>query len=147
MGAQDFHDTGFGKTAQEVFDRLVRESQWRSGHEYSGEIGMKSSFKVIELPKGLTVDRLTEYQSLSWEWYNYEQRHHYKAGREPKKPTKKIPEQFKAIVKQIEQMYDKWGPAICIKASPTEERKYRKQWPDLKGKRGNIYHFIGIASC
>ena len=56
MGASSFSNSGKGKTAQEVFTRLVEDSRYESGHSYSGEIGMKSSFKMVTLPEGMTID-------------------------------------------------------------------------------------------
>jgi len=56
MGASNFSNGGKGKTAQEVFTRLVDDSRHEFGHSYSGEIGMKSSFKMVTVPEGMTVD-------------------------------------------------------------------------------------------
>lgn len=44
MGACEFFNRGKGTSAREVFNILVEDSQDRSGHEYSGEIGMKDRF-------------------------------------------------------------------------------------------------------
>jgi hypothetical protein len=52
MGACDFQNVGHGETAQKAFDKLVASSRYSSGHEYSGEIGMKDEFVMISLPEG-----------------------------------------------------------------------------------------------
>jgi hypothetical protein len=55
MGASSFESSGKGKSAKEVFDRLVSQSQYESGHSYSGEIGMKRDFQMCTLPQGMSV--------------------------------------------------------------------------------------------
>ena len=60
MGACTFETISCGKTAQEAFDIAVSQSQYESGHSYSGEIGMKHSFKmfVFDAKIHTSVDRL-----------------------------------------------------------------------------------------
>lgn len=47
-------------SAKEAFDRLVADSQYESGHSYSGEIGMKHDFVHIA-----TVDTLEDADALA----------------------------------------------------------------------------------
>ena len=48
MGAVNYYNSASIKnqTPEQVFGDLVSESQYHSGHHYSGEIGMKSSFVI-----------------------------------------------------------------------------------------------------
>jgi hypothetical protein len=51
MGAETFEERGEGKSAQEVFDKLVEEAAYDHGHGgYTGTIAEKSEFVVISAP-------------------------------------------------------------------------------------------------
>lgn len=52
MGAYSFGNFGTGKSANEVFKSLAEQDRHENGHEYSGGIGMKRSFVVIDVPSG-----------------------------------------------------------------------------------------------
>lgn len=52
MGAATFMNVGSGVSAKEAFAALVEQSRIEDGSSYSGCIGMKSSFKTVECPKG-----------------------------------------------------------------------------------------------
>jgi hypothetical protein len=48
MGASEFTDVGRGKTAQEAFDKLVKDAQYEHGHGgYTGTIAEKHNFVTI----------------------------------------------------------------------------------------------------
>lgn len=47
MGANTFINSRYGKTAKEAFSMAVADSQYESGHSYSGAIGMKSEFVML----------------------------------------------------------------------------------------------------
>ena len=52
MGACDFYDIGFGKTAKKAFADLVSQAQYDHGHSgYSGTIAEKNNFTMIPLPE------------------------------------------------------------------------------------------------
>lgn len=48
MGANTFVVVQSGKTAADAFREAVDRSRHESGHSYSGEIGMKHGFKMVE---------------------------------------------------------------------------------------------------
>lgn len=52
MGAETFWNIGVGATPAEAFAVLVKDSREAHGSQYSGEIGMKNSFKEIRVPDG-----------------------------------------------------------------------------------------------
>ncbi len=50
MGSADIYVSGYGKTASEVFNDLVSESQYEDGHAYdTGKIGAASDFIMMPL--------------------------------------------------------------------------------------------------
>jgi len=60
MGASTFVDFASKKehaSAQEAFDCLVEESQYESGHSYSGQIGMKNGFKRAKVNVGYCASK------------------------------------------------------------------------------------------
>lgn len=60
MGASTFYNSIRGTDARAAFNQLTEQSQYESGHSYSGEIGMKSTFVHIA-----TVDTLQEARELA----------------------------------------------------------------------------------
>ena len=51
MGAEWFYETGYGASAKEVFDALVKDARYEHGHGgYSGTIADKTEFKTVPLP-------------------------------------------------------------------------------------------------
>lgn len=53
MGATTFGCKAIGKTAKEAFNRAVEDAQYEYGHGgYTGSIAEKSSFVMIDMPKG-----------------------------------------------------------------------------------------------
>jgi hypothetical protein len=50
MGASEFYNFGFGKTAKEAFGLVVEQAQYDHGHSgYSGTIAEKHTFTMIPL--------------------------------------------------------------------------------------------------
>ena len=43
--------------------KLKDKSLWQSGHEYSGEIGMKDSFTLVQLPSGFRYNMFDKYMN------------------------------------------------------------------------------------
>ena len=53
MGGEWFEEEGTGATAQEAFDKLVKEAQYDYGHSgYTGTIAEKPGFELVEAPEG-----------------------------------------------------------------------------------------------
>lgn len=48
MGANTFYNTSTNPNADAAFRELTESSRFQSGHQYSGEIGMKHEFVVIQ---------------------------------------------------------------------------------------------------
>ncbi len=95
MGATNFHDSGVGKNANEVFHKLGEEARYEYGHGgYTGTIAEKHSFKMFTPPKGMTVKEFID----AVEDYDPDN-------------TKDAPYE----VRQAHRVYeDKWGPAVCV---------------------------------
>jgi hypothetical protein len=96
MGATNFHDSGVGKSANDVFGDLVDEATWEHGHGgYTGTIAEKPGFRMFEPPKGMSVrDFINAVDSYD-------------------------PDNDKDAPYEVRQAYkvydDKWGPAVCVK--------------------------------
>jgi hypothetical protein len=55
MGAADFMTVGYGKTANEAFDKANAEARWEHGNGgYTGTIAEKGSFVLFDVPEGLS---------------------------------------------------------------------------------------------
>lgn len=56
MGADNFDTYGFGKTARDAFNTACRDAAYEHGHGgYTGTIAEKSSFRLVDLPKGMNA--------------------------------------------------------------------------------------------
>jgi len=164
MGAYEFLTYGFGKTAQAAFSQCVKDAQYEHGHGgYTGTIAEKHSFVMVATPKTRLdlvdlaycalgdADHITTYRDL-------------KEGEDPKKSTrqqwdsgkqamiykvpvrKKLPPKLKAWSDKLQPIIDdKWGPAACVEVTGKAAKEYRDR-RGLKGKRGKVFLFFGLAS-
>ena len=61
MGGETFSVKAKGKTAQEAFDKAVKQAQYDYGHAgYTGSIAEKDSFVMIEMPEGTNPEEFTD---------------------------------------------------------------------------------------
>lgn len=61
MGSTTFYDYGWGKTAEQAFEKLTEEATYENGHGgYTGTIAEKNSFIMISLPVGQNPDDYSE---------------------------------------------------------------------------------------
>lgn len=117
MGANTFEARSFGKTAQEAFNKAVKEAEeWHGSRGYTGTIAEKSSFTVIDVPKGKT---------------------RVKYARDMMDPRNEEVDD--------DPVADKWGPAGAIKLRGKTARQYRKTHGH-EGKHGDVWLFFGWAS-
>lgn len=64
MGAQTFQSSGYGKTAKEVFTRLVSEAKYEYGHGgYTGSIAEKDSFVEVTKPADMDLETFIDKQN------------------------------------------------------------------------------------
>jgi hypothetical protein len=72
MGASNFQDEAYGRSAAEAYNRAVSDALHFSGHDpYNGTISTTSGVREIRLPAGLTVDQFIELVwacDYAWDW-------------------------------------------------------------------------------
>lgn len=165
MGACDFMNYSFGKTAQEAFSHCVQQAQYEHGHGgYSGTIAEKHDFVVLpKPPTRLSVERLAgcaincEDTYMHWRPLK-EGENRYSAGWTKSTfdgdgdetvfvaERKKMPPKLKPWVERAAQVAaDKWGPAACVEITGKAAKAYRER-AGLKGKQGKLFLFFGLAS-
>jgi len=134
MGASDFMNIGWGKSAREVFRELVSDAQYESGHGgYTGTIAEKGSFTLFELPS----KRMDPFKTANKVMECY-------CGEGIKKNFK--PEHRQWASRVSETCSDKWGPAACFEVNGKHAQDLRKRYR-LQGKRGvKFFVFFGLAS-
>lgn len=134
MGATNFDHASFGKDADEAFRKAVDEAAWENGHGgYTGTIAEKTEFQMVKVPSGRKSLRnlMREADRVNYGDMKIEQ----------------VQEKYRRAVTAINFINnDKWGPAGCIELTGKEAREYRDRH-GLKGKRGGVYLFFGLASC
>jgi hypothetical protein len=163
MGAHDFSDRAFGKTAQDAFRAAYDAAVWEYGHDgYNGTISTVASFREFVRPKSLTDE---EFEHLVWqlEWNpdglkelmampvrrkfaNEWDRQRYLDDRALVNKLKKLTPADLDTVRRAAGSIQKWECCVCYKADPKVEKSYRERL-NLKGKRGSVYNFFGLASC
>jgi hypothetical protein len=156
MGACSFSEVQFGKSAQDAYDKAVKQALYEYGHDpYNGTISTTNGIQQVALPASLTPD---EFELLIWENRDgaiapMPVRRKFKAEWERKWYLQKR----KAVVKfyklpaaeqqRILNIYpEKWGAALCYVLPPKEQRKYREMYSGYKGKHGKFYQFFGLAA-
>lgn len=162
MGACDYYDVEFGKTADEAYRAAKDEALYMYGHDvYAGTIGQSSGFVLVELPKGWSSQ---DVQDLAWYLRDYigwgEQiealpvrrkfasdweRRDYLARRKLVAKFLALPWAEQQKLKRIN--IDKGGPAYGMELPPKEQREMRERNPQHKGKKGRYYGFFGLAPC
>ncbi len=126
MGADQFSNIGFGKTATEAFSSLREEAAYEHGHGgYSGTIAEKHTFREFKLPTGMTArDFLQKIEN----WNDDE--------------TITGNPNFYTFRNAFKLYDDKWGPALCLQLTP-EDIKF---WAVKVPKGCKAYIFSGWAS-
>ena len=119
MGGIIFEDFGYGRTAEQAYNRAVKQAQYDCGHAgYTGTIAEKGGYIVVECPiddVSLFVEAVIEY------------------GRSK---TCELDAKHLEVVKTAHVIFNKkWDEALCI---PLKERNEKKE------KR---FMFCGWASC
>lgn len=57
MGACDFTEVGFGRDAEDAYDKACEQARYEHGHGgYTGTIAETCGFVEVELPKGMKAD-------------------------------------------------------------------------------------------
>jgi len=142
MGATEFENVIFSLNSIEAFSELKKECGDTDG--YSGTIAEKESYIMVEMPSRVSVE-----QAVNW-IYNAS---YVIDCCEEERPAairmfeSKCPDQHRGWVKRYARKYsDKFGPALCIRWNEGQSREWKKG-SRFQGKRGNVYTFIGIASC
>lgn len=164
MGAYEFTAYGFGKTADAAFDQCVQDAQWEHGHGgYTGTIAEKGSFRMLPTPKTrLPLDDLAYCAINNQEAVSVFRP--FKEGDDPKLVSggrwdrkkgamvqyiaerKQLPPKIREWVQRAHRVVsDKWGPAGCIEITGKAAKEYRER-RGLKGKRGKVFLFFGLAS-
>jgi len=149
MGATDFHTCAFGKDARDAFRSATEEARHAEGHGgYTGTIAEKSDFAEVELPKGLKastvekiIDAAMQYRAAGDEdWQN---------GKYVTLKKSNVPSalrKYEGVIARLGRIADdKWGPAACVKAPASVEKRYRKR-NGLQRKAGGVFVFFGLAS-
>src|SRR4051812_14031764 len=109
MGGSDFMNFGAGEDAEKVFDRLVEDSRYASGHEYSGEIGMKGSYRMVTIPADTALMGYRKVAGDKWERVVVST---FPGGRLPTK--EEATSYAEACLHNDDPRFEKWGPAGCI---------------------------------
>jgi hypothetical protein len=156
MGANEFGEYSFGKTAEEAFRKAVDQALHMHGHGgYTGTIAEKTAFELVSLPRGLTYaramkligefgDRIYAIENLEWNGEDPKAKRKAKAARVW---LEKLDPFIRSFLKRCYKLTDdKWGPALALKVSGKDAKEYRERH-QLKGKRGDVYFFSGLASC
>ncbi|HUW00751.1 MAG TPA: hypothetical protein VMW08_00225 [Acidimicrobiales bacterium] len=150
MGAYDFTTTSLGKTAEQAFDRAVRDAQYEYGHGgYTGSIAEKHDFVLVATPKGTSAERLLA------KTYDAHAALEAEAGTEwARKATAK---ERKALAYLREKLGhqadrwieaaegDKWGPAAAIEVTGKRAAEIKAR-AGRKGTHDKVFTFTGYAS-
>lgn len=140
MGAQQFEQVGFGKTAKEAFTKAREQAAWEYGHGgYTGTLAEKYESVVVRRPKGSSLEAMDVAARLA-RMAPYD-------GRTVRQEAEKhFPDAWVDEAVRVWPTYDdKWGPAVQVPMSPSEEREYRQR-RGLEGRHGTGYVFCGWAS-
>jgi hypothetical protein len=134
MGAQEFSQVAFGKTARDAFYTARENAAYEHGHGgYTGSLAEKSAFVEITIPPRADLKALIEAAwEVSWDEST------------PIVPAN-LTQHQNLILRLSRALEDKWGPAVCVKFGPTHQKELRATH-GLKGKKGAFYLFTGIAS-
>lgn len=162
MGANEYTTLAFGRDAKDAHRRAVQDALWEHGHDpYGGHIGTRSA-GVVDCGevKGLTARRVAELtlqameMSYDGEWNEpegYLTRGRYRGyGEYEMEWTPKAKARFPKgyplpTVSTVRAANDKWdGPSLGFRLTGKAERLYRER-AGLKGRRGGVWLFIGIA--
>jgi len=163
MGACDFAVTIFGKDAEEAFRSATQQARYEHGHGgYTGTIAEKTSFHFVDLKRlGMTLDQyfkaMNAAQALTYAEYDAKPNGSKRTKREQSKrdtAVRRARTKFDRLAKDkgysIRQAFaisnDKWGPAICVEVTGKRAKEHRERY-GLKGRKGGVFHFFGMASC
>jgi len=158
MGACEFSEIAFGKTAQEAFDTVVRQAEWEHGHGgYTGTIAEKGADGFVEMNKTANgkpytqadVDRMLKIahdKMFGFVKYNGGCGNDAKEDKAAKRRYNSLSPAERDWVNKAEKLIgDKWGACLCFTMQGLAAAGWRAK-NNCKGKRGNVYVFIGTAS-
>lgn len=129
MGGTQFDDIMIGKNVKDAFNKAVEKANYDYGHGgYTGQINVKDGY--VEFPRekcDWPTDIIQKILRGSI---------HFQFELEP---------ELKKLFNEYREYYDdKWGPAVAIKLTEFEEKKYRQK--KEISEEGNIWFFCGWAS-
>lgn len=160
MGATNFEDIAFGKTAGHAFRAAYDQAVWEFGHDgYNGTISTVQGFREFVKPKSLSDD---EFEAMVWEFEfggsikldlpvrrkfkDDWDRKQYMRDRKMINSWKKLTVAEQRLIQDASKSIQKWECCVCYKADAATEKRHREYY-GLKGKHGNVYKFFGLASC
>ncbi len=156
MGASEFQCTSFAKDAATAFNQAVADAQHRYGHEgYTGSIAEKSSYVVFDLPRGVSVVKALGWAGLmargamdreeaTGTWLKDDQK--VALMRSARRTEGKVPPKHRDLARALARVSDdKWGPALCLEVKGVALERWRAK-SGMKGKRGRLFVFTGMAS-
>lgn len=160
MGATEFEDYGFGKTAEVAFNGCVREAHYESGHDsYNGTISTVRGYQLFIAPPRTSVEKVA---GLVWLLRDAPDRHvKYSTDRfkvltgtmntqgkwKTKWKTHVLPNGLEmSHLLTMSAAIEKWESCCAIRVTGTAAQNKREQhgW---KGLHGDVYYFFGLAAC
>ena len=164
MGACEFEEYGFGKTADVAFNACVREAQYEFGHDcYNGTISTVDGYKAFDIPARANHKAVAK---LVWLLYDAPDNHVKYSDDRFKVLTGQMgtgqckQTQWKTIWKthllpkgltmshllDMVASIEKWDSCCALRVTGTAAQEKRKQhgW---KGMHGDVYYFFGLAAC
>jgi hypothetical protein len=176
MGAWFSDTTAVGRTAGEAFSRAQDDARYEYGHGgYTGTIAEKDGYVLIDLPKGLTAERLVrlacdvEFEGTVDSWELRSAREYAATApkghvRSAKAALRRAEKDHAKQVKQAERFWKKLRPEVADAVRLAAEIACGDKWGpvaavELRGaeataakkwhgaKRGQkVYRFFGYAS-
>lgn len=136
MGAAEFMNVAYGKTASEAFNRLVDAARYEYGHGgYTGTIAEKEGFVQFK--------RMPRRDPFKVKDRAFDARPYDKWDAKTKQWVNIQKEKDPAIIQMAEIADNKWGPAVCIELNRNDLKKRGYPAP----KRGvKAFLFFGLAS-
>ena len=165
MGACEFENYGFGKTAEMAFNSCVREAHYESGHDsYNGTISTVRGYQLFIVPSRASVEKVA---GLVWLLHDTSDAHvRYSTDRfkvlttEYKRSDVNGPAAFRTkwkthvlpkgvdvpLLLAMSAAIEKWESCCAIRVAGIAAQNKREQhgW---KGLHGDVYYFFGLAAC
>jgi hypothetical protein len=155
MGASQFGEYGYGRTASEAFTAAREQAAWEYGHGgYTGSLAEKPGAVLLpELPARWTTQTVEQliseaefgasYKAANGQWKTR------KGSAE--KAQQKLDGWLRGTTwnhaRLVAAYNAKWESALCLLVPATEERKHRATQGNPPKPRGrSLYYFFGLAS-